>query len=155
LSFNFTYTDIKNKLFIDQIEQHFINNDGLGNKAVFEITESESIENYEDIKIFIKRFKRYGVKFAIDDFGSGFSNFEHIIEIEPEYLKIDGTLVKNIDKDEKLLTVVSSIVYFSHKLGIKVIAEYVHSKEILDVLRKLNIDEYQGFYFSEPKSILK
>ena len=150
LSVNFTYTDIKNEKFIQEVEDFFITHQEVGKRAVFEITESESIENYSNMKEFIKRFRRHGVQFAIDDFGSGFSNFEYILEIEPDYLKIDGSLVKNIDRDSRSYTLVKAIVEFSHKLGIKVIAEYVHSKTVFDMLKELNVDEYQGFYFSEP-----
>lgn len=150
LSINFTYSDIKNSSLLDGIEELFINNTNIGSRAIFEITESESIENYDDVKNFIRRFRSYGVKIAIDDFGSGFSNFEYILEIEPDYLKIDGSLVKNIDTDSKAYTLVEAIVQFSHKLSIKVIAEYVHSKVVFEMLLKLDVDEYQGFYFSEP-----
>jgi len=151
LSINFTYSDIKNTLFIDNVEKFFQENKELGNFAVFEITEGESIENYRDVKLFIRRFRKYGVRFAIDDFGSGFSNFEYILEIEPDYLKIDGSLIKNIDTDEKSLVLVRAIVQFSHELGIKIIAEYVHSQTVFNILKALNVDEFQGFYFYEPK----
>ncbi len=150
LSFNFTYDDIKNTTFLNEIEIFFRSSPELGKRAVFEITESQSIEDYGEVKAFIKRFRYYDVKIAIDDFGSGFSNFEYILEIEPDYLKIDGSLIKNIDTDEKAHILVGAIVKFSHKLGIKVIAEYVHSKIIFDMLKDLNVDEFQGYYFSEP-----
>ena len=150
LSINFTYSDIKNSMFIGEIEEYIRTHSKVGHLAVFEITESESIENYDDVKSFIKRFKKYGVRFAIDDFGSGFSNFEYILEIEPDYLKIDGSLIKHINTDEKSLILVRAIVQFSHELGIKVIAEYVHSDIVFNILKALNVDEYQGFYFAKP-----
>jgi len=150
LSINFTYSDIKNSEFTKRVEEFIQENPQVGHKLVFEITESESIENYSDVKNFIRRFREYGVKIAIDDFGSGFSNFEYILEIEPDYLKIDGSLVKDIDTNAKAHTLVEAIVEFSHKLGIKIIAEYVHSETIFLMLKELDVDEYQGFYFSEP-----
>ena len=150
LSINFTYNDIKNDNFIQEVDAFFRINKEIGSRTVFEITESQAIENYDDVKGFIKQFREYGVRIAIDDFGSGFSNFEYILEIEPDYLKIDGSLVKDIDKDIKSQTLVEAIVQFSHKLGIKVIAEYVHSKVIFEMLKDLDVDEYQGYYFSEP-----
>ena len=155
LSFNFTYGDIQNYSFLNEIESYFQSSPDLGKRAVFEITESESIEDYQEIKKFIKRFRVYGIRFAIDDFGSGFSNFEYILEIEPDYLKIDGSLIKNIDTDKKSHILVSAIVEFSHKLGIKIIAEYVHSEVIFDMLKELDVDEYQGYYFSEPLEHIK
>ncbi|MCF6173882.1 MAG: EAL domain-containing protein, partial [Campylobacteraceae bacterium] len=99
LSINFTYSDIKNSIFTQKIVDFLSTHSGVGQRAIFEITESESIENYDIVKNFIKCFKKYGVKIAIDDFGSGFSNFNYILEIEPDYLKIDGSLIKDIDKD--------------------------------------------------------
>ena len=150
LSMNFTYSDIKNTAFVKKIDAFFLEHAELGKRAVFEITESEAIENYDDVKNFIKKFRQYGVEIAIDDFGSGFSNFEYILEIEPDYLKIDGSLIRDIDTDTRAHTLVEAIVQFSHKLGIKVIAEYVHSELIFQMLQELDIDEYQGYYFSEP-----
>jgi len=154
LSINFTYDDIKNEEFISEVDNFIATNKDVGSRAIFEITETQSIQNYEDVKEFIKRFRNYGVKFAIDDFGSGFSNFEYILEIEPDYLKIDGSLVKNIDKDKKAYILVKAIVQFSHELGIKVIAEYVYNELIFDMLKDIGVDEYQGYYFSVPSEDL-
>lgn len=153
LSFNFTYGDIKNSSFINEIDAFFRLSPELGKRAVFEITESESIENYDDVKAFIMRFRRYGIKIAVDDFGSGFSNFNYILEIEPDYLKIDGSLIRHIDTDEKAHVLVKAIVQFSHELGIKVIAEYVHCELIFTMLKALHVDEFQGFYFAEPLEV--
>ena len=150
LSANFNYSDIKNVAFIEKLKAFFLSHVGIGSRVIFEITESQAIENYDDVKRFIAQFRKYGVQIAIDDFGSGFSNFEYILEIEPDYLKIDGSLIKDIDTDSKAHTLVEAIVQFSHKLGIKVIAEYVHSKIIFDMLRSLDVDEFQGYYFCEP-----
>jgi len=150
LSINFTYSDIKNIPFIEKIDEFIRLNDGIGERTIVEITEDESIENYEDVKEFIKRFRKYGVRIAIDDFGTGFSNFEYILEVEPDYLKIDGSLVKNIDTNTRSYALVEAIVQFSHKLGIKVIAEFVHSEVVFSMLKELGVDEYQGFYFYEP-----
>ena len=154
LSVNFTYDDIKNVSFIEELIAFFTSHVDVGSRVVFEITESQAIENYDDVKSFIAQFRKYGVRIAIDDFGSGFSNFEYILEIEPDYLKIDGSLIKDIDTDSKAHTLVEAIVQFSHKLGIKVIAEYVHSKIIFEMLKSLDVDEFQGFYFYEPSEVL-
>ena len=150
LSINFSYRDIKNRELVDKIKQMFKENPQIGERTIFEIVESESIKSYEVITNFLTYFRKYGVKIAIDDFGTGFSNFENILAIKPDYLKIDGSLIKNIDTDPIHLTLVEAIVAFSHKLDIKVIAEFVHSEVIFEMLKKLNVDEYQGFYFYEP-----
>jgi len=152
ISINFTYSDIDNKPFMYELEKFLSKHRDLGKRIIFEITESESIKNNDNVKQFIKRFRYFGVRIAIDDFGSGFSNFIYILEIVPDYLKIDGSLIKAIDTDPKSYTLVQAIVEFSHRLGIKTIAEYVHSKVIFEMLQELNVDEFQGFYFSEPLS---
>ncbi|TKI70948.1 EAL domain-containing protein [Sulfurimonas crateris] len=123
----------------------------IGSRVVFEIVESEYMENFEGVMNFIGEIKKYNCKIAIDDFGTGYSNFEYLIKLKADYLKIDGSIIKNIDKDENAYLVVSTIVEFSKKLGMKTIAEYVESEEIFKIVKELGIDYSQGYYFSEPK----
>jgi len=149
ITINFAYSDIMNYYFINELE-NILASKSIGHRLIFELVESEHIRDYYELKEFIKRFRRYDVRIAIDDFGSGFSNFEHILEIRPDYLKIDGSLIKKIDKDPDSLVLVKAIIGFSHDLGIKVIAEFVSTEAIYDILRELDTDEYQGFYFCEP-----
>jgi diguanylate cyclase (GGDEF)-like protein/PAS domain S-box-containing protein len=122
--------------------------------VVFEIVESEEIENYTLIKEFVKEVKKYGADIAIDDFGSGYSNFMHLLELEPRSIKIDGSIIKNIlhDKNSQILT--QTIVSMANRLNMKVIAEFVSSKEIHDAVIQLNIHHSQGYYFGEPKPTL-
>ncbi|MDD5372887.1 MAG: EAL domain-containing protein [Sulfurimonas sp.] len=126
----------------------------IGEKVVFEIVESESIENFEGVINFINQVKRYNCKIAIDDFGTGYSNFEYLIKLKADYLKIDGSLIKNLDKDKNAFIVVSTIVEFSKKLGMKTIAEFVENEEIFNIVREMGIDYSQGYYFSVPKESL-
>ncbi len=149
LSINLTYTDTQDPKIISLLEES-LEKHNIGDRLIFEIVESESIKDYGLLEEFLQKFKPYGVRVAIDDFGSGFSNFENIIRLNANYIKIDGSLIKNIDSDKNSLAIVKAIVQFAHTLGIKIIAEYVHSKEVLKVLEQFNIDEYQGFYFYEP-----
>jgi len=122
----------------------------MGSRLIFEIVESEDIDNYEAMKLFVEDFKALGVRIAIDDFGSGFSNYKRIFDIAPSFLKIDGSLIKNIDTDKNSYELVRSIGSLTKALDIKIIAEYVYSKEIYDICHKLGVDEFQGYYFSEP-----
>ncbi len=153
ISINLTYSDFIDpniiKLLTDTLENH-----NIGNRLIFEIVESEDIKDYKLLQQFIRKFRKYGVKIAIDDFGSGFSNFGNIIQTRPNYLKIDGSLIKNIHKDRDTQIMVKAIMNIAHELGIKVIAEFVHSKEVLEKLKEYKIDEYQGFYFFEPSTSL-
>ncbi|WP_373034567.1 EAL domain-containing protein [Sulfurimonas sp.] len=149
ISINLSYFDILDKDFMDSIYKR-VAKDGIGDRLIVEITENESIQDYKILKNSIKKFRRLGVRIAIDDFGSGYSNFSQILEIHPDYIKIDGTLIENIDIDSHAFILTNAIVSFFHELGIKVIAEYVHSKTIHDILQGFKIDEFQGYYFSEP-----
>lgn len=126
----------------------------IGDKVIFEIVESEYIENFEGVLKFITSVKKYNCKIAIDDFGTGYSNFGYLIKLKPDFLKIDGSLIKNIDKDKSARLIVSTIVDFSHKLGMKIVAEFVENEEIFKIVKKLRVDYSQGYYFSEPKESL-
>lgn len=119
-------------------------------RVTFEILESESINDFNKIEKFITEIKRYGAKVAIDDFGSGYSNFSYLIKINADYIKIDGSLIENIHVDKASLVVVETIVSFAKKLGIKTVAEYVHCSVVMDKVRELGIDYSQGFYIDEP-----
>jgi len=148
-SINLLFADIKNRQTMQFLKEQIIHY-GLGHRLVLEIVESEDIKDYDLLKSVIGKFRELGVRIAIDDFGSGFSNYAYILEIAPDYLKIDGSLIKKIDVDKDAYKLVSSIQTLASSLGIKTIAEYIHSKEVFDSVKGLNIDEYQGFYFSEP-----
>ena len=95
-----------------------------------------------------------GFKVAIDDFGAENSNMSRLLEISPDYLKIDGSFIKNIVSDEKSQIIVDAIVSICKRSGIKMIAEFVHNKEVHERVKSLGIDYSQGYYFSEPKAEL-
>jgi len=124
-------------------------------QIVFEILEDESIENLERVSTFIDRVKRMGCQIAIDDFGTGYSNFSYLLKLKPDYIKIDGSLIKALDKDANSVAIVSAIITFARKLGIKTIAEYVHNDKVYALCLNLGIDEFQGFYLGEPRARFK
>ncbi len=151
-SLNLSFNDILNEKVMSCIKEN-IQKYQIGKKLTIEILESENIEDYIVIKKFITEFKKMGVQIAIDDFGSGFSNFTHLLELEPDFLKIDGSLIKNIDTDKKSYAFVKSIVQLAKELDIQTIAEFVSTKEIFDKTYELGIDFFQGYYFSKPVEI--
>ncbi|MDD3463054.1 MAG: GGDEF and EAL domain-containing protein [Sulfurospirillaceae bacterium] len=128
---------------------------GVAKQVIFEILEDESIESLDRVEIFINRVKRMGVKIAIDDFGTGYSNFSYLLKLQPDYIKIDGSLIREIDKDKKSEAIVSAIVIFAKKLDIKTIAEYVCNESVYSKCKALGVDEFQGFYLGEPNSKLR
>ena len=119
-------------------------------KIVFEITERETVKNFSLLERFVHALKLEGYKFAIDDFGSGFSSFHYIKKFPIDYIKIDGDFIINIDKDVKDRAFVNSIVTLAKELNIKIIAEFVESQEIVEVLDALEINYYQGFHIGRP-----
>ena len=131
------------------------NNPEIAYRTTFEIIESEGIENYDTVHAFIQKVKEYGCKIAIDDFGAGYSNFGHLMQLNIDYLKIDSSLIKEIDKNEKSQILTETIVSYAQKLGIKTIAEYVHSKEVYQKVIELGVDYSQGYYLGEPKPIVE
>lgn len=148
-SVNITIEDILNQTintYIMELLQEY----KIGNRVVFEIVESESIENFEEIAVFIKQIKSYGAKVAIDDFGTGYSNFEYLLRLKADYIKIDGSMIKDIDTNTDAQLVVSTIVDFAKKMNIKTIAEFVENESVYNVVKELGIDYTQGYYFSKP-----
>ena len=127
-----------------------LRNSPASSRVTFELLESEAVQDFKKVDRFISEIVRYGAKIAIDDFGSGYSNFSYITKIDTDYIKIDGSLIENIDVDEASAVVVDTIVQFAKKLGIKTIAEYVHSSIVMDKVCELGIDYSQGFYIDEP-----
>lgn len=159
ISINLTYQDIKNHEIYEKLKYSIAKYHlegkaefDISNNVIFEIIEHEGIDCYNTFLDFINDFKKLGVKVALDDFGAGFSNFSHINSLAPDFIKIDGDLIQNINKDEQSLELVNAIVKFSKELGVKTIAEHVSSKEIFDRAREIGIDKFQGYYFGEPNS---
>jgi len=117
----------------------------------FEIVESEDVGENKKVKEFLRKIKSLGSLIYIDDFGSGYSNFDYLIKLNPDGVKIDGSIIKNIltDKNNEIIT--KTIISFAKEMNIKTIAEYVENKEIFDKLKNLGVDYFQGYYFSAPK----
>lgn len=149
-SINLSVEDILNKEIVTYIKQK-IKQYNVADKIIFEILESEGIEDYKEISDFINDMKKLGCKIAIDDFGSGYSNFEHLLKLNVDYIKIDGTLIKNLDKDVNAQILIKTIVEFAKRLNILTVAEYVHSKEIFEKTKELNINRVQGFFLAKPQ----
>lgn len=152
-SINLSADDILDSKTVDFILQKLENKE-IAKRVIFEILESEGFENFDEVQEFIKQIKHRGGRIAIDDFGSGYSNFAYILNLQVDFLKIDASLIKNIDKDSNNRIIVETIVAFAKRLGIKTIAEYVHSKEVYEIVNEIGIDYSQGFYFHEPSPSL-
>ncbi len=119
----------------------------------FEVLESEGIENYETVLEFIKKIKDCGCLIAIDDFGSGYSNFEYMLSLQVDMIKIDASLIRDIHKSNNAKIIVQTIVSFASTLGIKTCAEFVHCQEVYDELKQIGVTYIQGYYLGKPESI--
>ncbi|MGJ0344394.1 EAL domain-containing protein [Aliarcobacter cryaerophilus] len=149
---NLTLEDIKDQYTMDFIV-NAMEKTNTAKQITFEIVESEGIESFTEVSNFIKKAKKLGCKIAIDDFGTGYSNFEYIIKLDVDYIKIDGSLIKNINTDNNLYLTVQTIVGFAKALKIKTVAEFVHNEDVLNCVKNLDIDYSQGFFIDEPKEL--
>ncbi len=150
ISINISAQDI-----IDEETKEFILNNlkesKNSNRVVFELVESEGIETFSTFKEFVEKLKEFNCKLAIDDFGTGYSNFDYLMKLEANYIKIDGSLIKDIDINASKANLVETIVTFAKKNGLKTVGEFVADKSIFDKLRVLKVDYAQGYYIGKPK----
>jgi len=150
LSINLSAIDIERKQIREKIFNLLDENIDDAPRIVFELLEDENIKDFTLIENFIKEVKTRGVKIAIDDFGSGYSNFERLLKFEPDILKIDGSLIKNIEKDIYSKNIVETVVLFAQRQKIKTVAEYVENETIFNILNNMGVDYSQGYYFGKP-----
>ncbi len=152
-SLNINIDDILERETVDYIAEG-VKQNGVGSQLVLEILESEGIENFEEVRHFIRQFKQLGCQIAIDDFGSGYSNFEYILKLDVDYIKLDASLIRHLDQDRHARIIVGTIQDFARQLGLRTIAEYVHSREIFEAARELDLDYSQGYFIGEPGASL-
>ena len=131
---------------ISQIYSSGVNPDRL----CFEITETAMIENLSNAIRSVSTLRGLGCKIALDDFGSGLSSFAYLKNLPVDYLKIDGSLIKDLEKDKVNVTMVKSIIHIGHSMGLETIAEYVENDAVLNILRDLKIDFVQGYGVARP-----
>lgn len=152
-SLNLSGEDLLDDELTDFILQRLAENE-LAHQVIFEILESEGIENYAAVRQFIDRAKAMGCQIAIDDFGTGYSNFEHLLRLNVDLIKIDGSLIRQLDHDSTALTLTRGIVQFARELGIKTVAEFVHNQAVFEQVERLGIDFAQGAYIGMPAAEL-
>ena len=153
-SFNLSYDDIINnriyKFVLEEIDK-FPNPKNI----IVELLETENMKSFDYVKKFIDEIHKRGAKIAIDDFGSGYSNFVYLEKLNADMIKIDGDIVSNILSSENAFFVVKTIVEFCNKNNLISVAEFVSHREIYLALKELGVDEYQGFYFCTPKESIE
>jgi EAL domain-containing protein (putative c-di-GMP-specific phosphodiesterase class I) len=149
-SINLSYEDISNDSFREMIYEK-IKTCSNPEYIIFEILESDFIEDFSIVEEFSSYVRTFGCKIAIDDFGSGYSSMENILKLKPDIIKIDGSLIKNIDVSEESKMIVKNIINMAKDLNAQTVAEYIHTEEVYAVTNNLGVDFLQGFYLGEPK----
>lgn len=153
ISVNLSALSFSNKDLMENIEDIFVDNDINPNSIIFEITETAALKNiYETIKT-MNEIKKLGCRFALDDFGVGFSSFYNLKKLPIDYVKIDGSFIKNIKNDQGDQILVKALVNIAKEYGELTVAEFVEDEETLNILKNLGVDYAQGYYISKPKDI--
>ncbi|MBI3900478.1 MAG: EAL domain-containing protein [Gammaproteobacteria bacterium] len=119
---------------------------------IFEITETSAIANIEAAKRLINELRDIGCRFALDDFGSGFSSFYHLKHLPVDFIKIDGQFVQGMHSDPIDRAIVGSINDIAHSFGKRTVAEFVESRDILGMLQTVGVDFAQGYYIASPRA---
>jgi diguanylate cyclase (GGDEF)-like protein len=149
-SINLSREDFSDSKLIEYIEHQLKTHNIDPQRVIFEVLEEFSLKSDTFAFQFVKNLKSLGVKIAIDDFGSEYSNFSRILSIETDYIKIAGAFIQHITHDENTYKIVKSITDFTHSINARVIAENVETQAIQDTITELGIDYSQGNLFSIP-----
>ena len=153
-SINITRDDLHNDYLEGFLTQKCVKWGIAPSRVVLELLEDISTLREANILEQLDSLREEGFKIAIDDFGAENSNFSRLLEFRPDYLKIDGAFIKNIQNDEDSRIITESIVDICKKWNIKSIAEYIHNKETQDIIKEIGVDYSQGYYIGEPSKDL-
>ena len=146
LAINISNVGVLNPLLLSRIEGLFERHN-VANRLIIEITETVINQDYQTTKNFIDRLHKMGCRFALDDFGSGFTSFKQLISLPLDIIKIDGSYVKDIVNNAHSKFFVDTLIKLSEYLGIKTVAEFVENDEIAKYLIDLKVDGMQGNFF--------
>ncbi len=153
VNINISGQSLADPVFNDQLIQRLEMNHSFNNKICFEITETVAITQIADTIDFLNRIKSFGCKLALDDFGSGFSSFSWLKNLPVDYVKIDGSFIRDVIADPIDAAMVRAIKEIGDNMSIQTIAEFVETQEIANWLIETGIDYAQGYHFSKPESL--
>lgn len=152
IAINLSVLDTENVETRNFIFQTLEENPDVASRTTIEIVEEEGLVHYDVVKAFIERVKRYGVRIAIDDFGSGYSNFARIVDLDVDYIKIDGSLIRSIGQDPAIRNLVEGITSFAGFSDMEVIAEFVEDAGILELVDGIGVEYAQGYCIGKPQA---
>ncbi len=153
LSVNLSGRSIGSVSFMSWLIERLEERPALTYKLNFEITETAAIENLEQAITLVRRLKQCGCNIALDDFGSGTASYTYLKSLPVDFVKIDGSFVKDIVSNIYDYAVVKSVVELGHTLGKQVVAEYVENGVILSKLKSLGVDYVQGYHIERPMDL--
>lgn len=151
---NISGQSLKDVSLLEFIETHLHENGVSHDRIVFEITESTAVLNLRPVQLWMQRLRRLGCRFALDDFGVGFSSFSHLRSLPADYVKIDGTFIIDVDVDPTNLALVQAIKAVAQSLGKEVIAEWVETPSIAESLRAIGVEHGQGYLWGKPTELV-
>ena len=151
VSINLSGHTFDNEYFVPEVKRLLIEYGVDPRLLIFEITETNAIANIEAAKRLIGELRALGCRFALDDFGSGFSSFHHLKHLPVDFVKIDGQFVRGMVRDAADRAIVVSINDIAHSFGKRTVAEFVENREILEMLCRFGVDYAQGNYLSVPR----
>ena len=154
LAVNLSGQSFADETLPDFIESCFKDADVDPSRVIFEITETAVISNLSAARTMMHRLRAAGFRFSLDDFGVGFSSFNYLKELAPDYLKIDGSFIPDAKTDQKQWIFVEMMNDIAHRLKIESIAECVEDELTLTNLRRIGVDLGQGYLFGKPQSIV-
>lgn len=154
ISINLNITDFLDNDIYKTIIDHLNQFKEEARYFTFELLEEEEITDPETLKNRTETIQNLGAKISLDDFGTGYSNFSHIFSFSIDVIKIDGSLIRNIDTSSISRKLVESIVAFAHASNKRIVAEYIHSEKIQNITKELGITYGQGFYLAKPSQTL-
>lgn len=150
---NISGLSLGNEEFLEFVLQELKNSGVRPQSICFEITETAAIHNMDSARRFIARLKKEGITFALDDFGTGLSSLAYLRELPVDWLKIDGAFIRDIVKDPIHLAMARSINDIGHLMGMRTVAEFVETQEIMDKLREIGVDYAQGYHIARPQPL--
>lgn len=149
-AFNLSGKEINNNDYLNKVnlivDKYNIKHENI----IFEITETENIKDFKKFTSIINECRKNNYRFSIDDFGTGFSSMDYFKKLDVNYLKIDGSFIKDLNDKEENLYIVQAIVNMAKAFKVKTVAEFVEDKKTLDVIGRLGVDLSQGYYTGKP-----
>ncbi len=153
LAINLSGTSLNDDGFLDFILTELESHELATGAICFEITETAAISNLNRIAHFMNEVKKHGCEFSLDDFGSGLSSFTYLKTLPVDYLKIDGHFIHNLTDDRIDQAMVKAITEVGNAMGIRVVAEHVETRDVLETLTAIGVEFAQGFFFAEPAPV--